>query len=376
MRRGTSAAATAQRARWPWLAVGLALAQLLTFGGWLDGARRGRGDGPTTLAVDPESGRVFAGFWNARTIEEVGADDPRRRHVIVAGHRPTQLGWLPRSRALVFACYYEDHVCVVPLGDASPTPRCFVPDHGAGEDLVWRASGAGHATFPRPQGTFHGHVESFVVDPTTERLFAIAAHFDGIGLDKDAEWLAPLRWDGERLVSAGGGLLVRATSHDHDAQPLALDPRSGELWWVLPAERRVRRIEPTAMAVTRQSGPVGRLPVAMAIDARARRVWVGDGVRPELTALDADTLTIERRLATPGPVASLAFDDASGRLWVVSRTVGTIGVLEPGADEVRPVTVIDQPSAAAHDAVRNVLWTASLGDGAVHRVPPRAEPGG
>lgn len=376
MRGGASAAADAQRPRWLWLAAGLALAQLLTFGGWLDGARRGGGDGPTTLTLDAESGRVFVGFWNARTIEEVGADDPRRRDLIVAGHRPTQLGWLPRSRALAFACYYEDHLCIVPVGEAARTRRCFVPDHGAGEDLVWRASGAGHARFPRPQGTFHGHVESFVVDPRTERIYAIAAHFDGIGLDKDAEWLVPLRFDGERVVPDGRGLIVRTTSHDHDAQPLALDPRSGELWWASPAERLVRRIEPSAMAVTGHSEPVGRLPVAMAIDTRARRVWVGDGVRPELTALDADTLTIQRRLEVPGPVSALAFDDVSGRLWVVSRTVGTIAVLEPGADEVRRVTVLDQPSAAALDLVRQVLWTTSLGDGAVHRVGSRAEPGG
>ncbi len=373
MRVGGSAAQAAQRARWLWLAAGLVVAQLLSFGGWLDGARRGRGDGPTTLALDPESGRVFVGFWNARTIETLAGDDPSGRDVIVVGHRPTQLGWLPRSRALVFACYYEDHLCVAPLDDAPPTPRCFVPDHGAGEDLVWRASGAGHARFPHPQGTFHGHVESFIVDPTTERIYAIAGHFDGIGLDKDAEWLVPLRWDGERLDPAGRGLTVRTTSHDHDAQPLALDPRSGELWWASPAERLVRRIDPADMAVTRRSGLVGRLPVAMALDARDHRLWVGDGVRSELSALDADTLTIERRLAVPGPVSALAVDDASGRLWVVSRTVGAIAVLEPGADEVRPVTDLDQPSAVALDPARHVLWTTSLGDDGIHRVPTRSE---
>ncbi|MBK7978395.1 MAG: hypothetical protein IPK07_35885 [Deltaproteobacteria bacterium] len=351
-----------------WIAAGLVVAQALTWTGRLDGARRGAGDGPTTIALDAEVGRVFVGFWNSRTVEAVDPAEPSRRVSVVTGHRPTQLGWLPRSKALVFACYYEDHLCVVPAISAGGEVRCFAPGEGGGGERSWGATPGRHSSFARPHGTFHGHVESFVVDDDQDRIYPLAGHFSGIGLDKDFEWLSSARWDGERLLADGPGLTVRVTSHDHDAQPLAIDGSAGVLWWTSPSERVVRRVRVDGLVEEATSGPLGTLPVAMAVDRGRRVVWVGDGVRAELRAIDADTLVPTERLSTPTPVSALAFDDATGALWVVSRRGGTLGVLDAGAKAVRPVYDVDQPSAVVLDPVRRLLWVASLGDGVVHRL--------
>ena len=129
-----------------------------------------------------------------------------------------------------------------------------------------------------------------------------------------------------------------------------------------------RRVRVDGLVEEATSGPLGTLPVAMAVDRGRRVVWVGDGVRAELRAIDADTLVPTERLSTPTPVSALAFDDATGALWVVSRRGGTLGVLDAGAKAVRPVYDVDQPSAVVLDPVRRLLWVASLGDGVVHRL--------
>jgi DNA-binding beta-propeller fold protein YncE len=76
--------------------------------------------------------------------------------------------------------------------------------------------------------------------------------------------------------------------------------------------------------------PLGGAPLGMAVDGRRNRIWVTLAQRNTVVSLPlADKPAVQRRIPTVRQPDSNAVDPATGRLYVASRTDGTLQLVDP-----------------------------------------------
>lgn len=357
-----------------WLAVlviGFATSRIVAWRGWIDAERLGAAGGPTTLALDEASGRVFVGLWNDERV--VVTDEPGtiRGDTVVRDHRPAALAFSARDRTLFFVCYSRDHVCAVRDGaaHAHEAADCFCPGGGAPDERRWLRCEARHSPFTVPEGRLEGQVETLALDEASGKLVTIAGHIgSGVGFHKDFAWVTALGWDGHELATSEPGVDLIGTYHDHNPLPLGLPHgAAGPLWLLRPSSASLIEIAWPTLARGREV-TVGGLPLAL-VDLPERHVlWIADAERRELVEIDAASLVVRRRLAVPHPPSAVFFDALRDEVWAVSQAGDAAFAVDvEGGAIVRRVEV-RKPSAAVLDAPRRRLWIASLGDGELHRV--------
>jgi phosphate transport system substrate-binding protein len=239
---------------------------------------------------------------------------------------------------------------------------------------------------PVPQMT--GTWDHLTVDPTTDRLFLSAQ-------DQQMVYVVPLDGGAIRRVTEGfdrpqgelyvpgvdrlvvtNGRSARVSLIDgHDLRPaaaltisagadmIASDPAHGVLYvesggtdshrgpgWLAVIDPRSGRL----------SGRVttGYRAAALVMAQRSRRLYVAIPALDQVAVIDTDTRSIVGRWQVPGRPASMALDEASGRLFVATRTF---------AGDARPpvLSVLDTEDGRtiatlpSKDATENMYWDAS-----------------
>ncbi|MFN7951886.1 MAG: hypothetical protein U0610_09165 [bacterium] len=345
-----------------------ALSRAIAGLGWIDAERLGAAGGPTTLALDDFTGRVFVGSWNAQTVVATDRPGAIQGVTLVRGHRPAALAWSPRERMLFFVCYSRDHVCAVHDAPDPTPPDCFCPESGDSASRRWQRCEARHSPFTVPEGGFEGQVETLVREPTSGALVTIAGHIgSGVGFHKDFAWLTALAWNGHELETRAPGVDLAGPYHDHNALPLTMRGASGPLLLVRPSAASLVEIAWPGLTTLREV-KVGSLPLAIVALADGERYWIADGARPQILEIAASTLAVRRRLSVPEPVSVLALDASRAEVWAVSRAGDRADALAVDSGEIVRHVDVRKPSAAVVDESRRALWIASLGDGQLHRV--------
>lgn len=344
-----------------------ALVASLVFGalGLVDGRDLGAGAAPFTLALDPETGRLFVGTWNDGTIVTI---DPQgeRSEILASGHRPITLAWSAARQTLFFGCFARDHVCALrPLEPSRPV-QCFCPDEGSPDARPWRECSGAHPAFLTSAGRFGGRVQGLIASPSGAELWVATGHVaSGTGFHKDFQWLSSVAPEPNGLVVRAGLDLV-GRYHDDAALPAIDDPSAPAFLLLRPFAATLLRVSPTS-AIEAQAR-VGRLPIAVAASERRRSIFVGDEFEASLFELDAASLVLRARRPTRQPLTGLWMDDDGDRLLAVSRPADVVLALDPATGSELARVPVHKPSAGVLDPRRRALWVASLDDGDVHRI--------
>lgn len=240
---------------------------------------------------------------------------------------------------------------------------------------------------PVPQMT--GTWDHLTVDPTTERLFLSAQ-------DQQMVYVVPLtgsagigritqgfdRPQGELYIPGADRLAVtsgrsaRVSLFDgHDLRPtaalalsagadmIALDPAHGVLYvesggtdshrgpgWLAVIDPRSGRL--TGRVTT------GYRAAALVMAQDSRRLYVAIPALDQVAVIDTDTKSIVSRWQVPGRPASMALDEASGRLFVATRTF-------QGDPRPPVLSVLDTKDGRVlvtlpgKDATENMYWDAA-----------------
>ena len=239
---------------------------------------------------------------------------------------------------------------------------------------------------PVPQMT--GTWDHLTVDPKTDRLFLSAQ-------DQQMVYVVPLKGRGaiqrltegfdrpqgelyvpgvDRLVVTNGRSARVSLIDGHDLRPaaaitisagadmIASDPAHGVLYvesggtdshrgpgWLAVIDPRAGRL--TGRVTT------GYRAAALVMARRTRRLYVAIPALDQVAVIDTDTRSIVSRWQVPGRPASMALDEASGRLFVATRTFS--------GDPRPPVlSVLDTRNGRllvtlpSKDATENMYWDA------------------
>ena len=239
---------------------------------------------------------------------------------------------------------------------------------------------------PVPQMT--GTWDHLTVDPATDRLFLSAQ-------DQQMVYVVPLKGRGaiqritagfdrpqgelyvpgaDRLVVTNGRSARVSLIDGHDLRPaaaltisagadmIASDPGHGVLYVESGGTDSHRGPGWLAVIAPRSGRLIGRVPTgyraaALVMARRSRRLYVAIPALDQVAVIDTDTRRIESRWQVPGRPASMALDEASGRLFVATRTF---------AGDPRPpvLSVLDTANGRllvtlpSKDATENMYWDA------------------
>lgn len=231
-----------------------------------------------------------------------------------------------------------DHLTVDPVTDrlflsAQDQQMVYVvPLKGRG--AIQRITGG----FDRPQGELYvpGADRLVVTNGRSARVSLIEGHdlrpVAALTISAGADMIASDPAHGVLYVESGG-----TDSHRGPGWLAVIDPRSGRL---------------TGRVTT------GYRAAALVMAPRSRRLYVAIPALDQVAVIDTDTRNIVSRWQVPGRPASMALDEASGRLFVATRTFAgdprppVLGVLDT-ADGRLLVTL---PSK---DATENMYWDAA-----------------
>ncbi len=249
---------------------------------------------------------------------------------------------------------------------------------------------------PVPQMT--GTWDHLTVDPTTDRLFLSAQ-------DQQVVYVVPLtgaagiqritegfdRPQGELYVPGADRLVVtngrsaRVSLFDgHDLRPAAaLTISPGADMITFDPAHRVLYVEsggtdshrgPGWLAVIdpRSGRLIGRVTIgyraaALVMAQGSRRLYVAIPALDQVAVIDTDTMSIMSRWQVPGRPASMALDEASGRLFVATRTFSgdprlpVLSVLD--AKDGRLLVTLPGKDATENmywDPVHRLIYTSSL----------------
>lgn len=251
------------------------------------------------------------------------------------------------------------------------------------------------AKIPVPQMT--GTWDHMTVDPVTDRLFLSAQ-------DEQAVYVVPLkggaidrisgkfdRPQGELYVPAFDRLVVTngrngrvGILHGHNYRVAAtLEVSEGADMIAFDPAHRVLYVESGGTDSKRGPGwlalidPVtgellgrvdtGYRAAALAMARQQPRLYVAIPALDQVAVVDTDTRRIVRRLPVPGRPASMALDEAHGRLFVATRTFAgdprppTFNVLDLGSAKViATLPSKDGTEDMYLDAAHNLIYTSSL----------------
>lgn len=251
-------------------------------------------------------------------------------------------------------------------------------DHGPALQLVRK--------IPVPQMT--GTWDHLTVDPATDRLFLSAQ-------DQQMVYVVPLRGSApieritegfnrpqgelyvpgvDRLVVTNGRSARVSLIDGHDLRPaasltvsagadmIASDPAHGVLYVESGGTDSHRGPGWLALIDPRSGRLTGRVTTgyraaALVMAQRRPRLYVAIPALDQVAVIDTDTRSIVSRWRVPGRPASMALDEASGRLFVATRTFS--GDPRPPVLSVLDTTdgrlVATLPS---EDATENMYWDA------------------
>ena len=230
-----------------------------------------------------------------------------------------------------------DHLTVDPLTDrlflsAQDQQMVYVvPLKGSG--TIQRITGG----FDRPQGELYvpGAERLVVTNGRSARVSLIDGHSlrptAALMVSAGADMIASDPAHGVLYVESGG-----TDSHRGPGWLAVLDPRSGRL---------IGRVT------------TGYRAAALVMARHRRRLYVAIPALDRVAVIDTDTRAIVSHWQVPGRPASMALDEASGRLFVATRTL---------AGDPRPpvLSVLDTDSGRllltlpSKDATENMYWDA------------------
>ncbi len=232
---------------------------------------------------------------------------PQRLPLIVHGYRAPSAG----ATALVPA--------LVPASADEPLPGAPTPD--ATEEAPWEPEPAAAPTGPVPH---------------------TLAELDGMAIDP-AAWPSVLSWDatGGRPIAAHGatvwalggpgGATPFETTLSARIEALAVDEASGWLWTTLPDVGTVVALDRAGQIVA-HAEDLGR-PTGLAVGDG--RIYVADSIGRRLAVLDATSGAVLRWAELRAAPCPVAWDAATGRLFVGLMGEGAILVLQE--DSLEPL---------------------------------------
>ncbi len=152
------------------------------------------------------------------------------------------------------------------------------------------------------------------------------------------------------------------------AQAMVLDPESGALYLTDGQANAVARVNPDTWETQRI--PVGKRPVALALDPGRRRLFVANFLENSMSLIDTSTARVVAAAAVGTGPTQVAVNPKTGAAYVANETDRSITVLAP--DRLRPVHTISLPFAPRYlvvDAERSMLYVAPSVGTSVVRIP-------
>jgi DNA-binding SARP family transcriptional activator len=178
------------------------------------------------------------------------------------------------------------------------------------------------------------------------------------------------------IVLIGGGSSGGTTSDDAASQAMALPPKSGPssrsvplpsapaamaagygaLWFAIPGEGEVLRVDPDAGSVSDRI-QVGEGPAALAVGAGS--VWAAKVPGDAINRIDPESGTIVQTVRLPtGSIAALAF--GAGALWVPDSADQALLEVDPASGALRRRLPLElKPTSLLLDGEE--IWVADYG---------------
>lgn len=288
--------------------------EVVSLGGELEG-----------LAFDPRTGILAAAARDPGMLSLIDGRTlaTRARVEVGEGARHLQLA-APGGPVLVPAQFTDELMSVeLPSGALTTTgvgesphdaaavgERVFVGDEG-GDTLTVVEEGRNLATIEAPvqPGAVEAVAGRVAVVAVAERVLAV---FDPQTLERVGE------------VEAGAGPTHAAALGDR----LFVADTQGDAIIEYGVSGESAPVEAATL-------PVAGAPYGLVVDRRRERLWVTATARNEVVevALAGGRLEAGRAYPTVRQPNSVAVDDRSGRVFVASRTEGTVQAFDPGAGE-------------------------------------------
>jgi serine/threonine protein kinase/outer membrane protein assembly factor BamB len=280
------------------------------------------------VSIDPRTGAIDERVPGPGQIPVSGLTSP-----IVAGEGAV---WTVQGTAVVRIDPATGEVTSIPV-------NLITPDVAVGQGAIWAlasvALGAGG--------------QLIRIDPATSKVA------DEIDLPNGGDVRFVEAVPGAVWVAGQGGAMTRVDpGSDHAGKPIQVATSidglafgGGALWVLDRLDATVLKLDPDTGGLL-ATFPVGGNPSAITVGLGS--VWVADGTSGTVARLDPDTGTLT------GPIrvgeAPVAITTGFGDVWVANQGDGTLSRIDPVTNDATEITVGTPVAGIAADTISHRLW--------------------